>query len=102
MSFVIAALPFMQVNLSSEGGDGIDAFSIAPIPATESTLRDHSIVFRTRRAGFSLFYLANPAASAPPVSAITRRTRFSFTMTLNQREFFSRFHPDFASGAPGS
>jgi hypothetical protein len=100
MSFVIAATPFMQVNFMAQGGGEITAFATTPSPHARDVMRDHSIVFRAGSTGFSLYYLANPEASAPPVAAIARRTRFSFHLRLLDRDFFTRFHPDFPSGAP--
>ena len=100
MSFVISAIPFMQVDLTEQGGDAVEAFQITPLLRTWSVMNDHSIIFRGRPSGFSLHYLSNPEATPPPVAQISGRTRFSFAMRLVEADFFERFHPDFAAGAP--
>lgn len=100
MSFVISATPFMQVDLTEQGGAAVEAFHILPTARTRSVMQDHSIIFRGHSSGFTLYYLANPNAPPPLVSQITTRTRFSFAMRLLESDFFERFHPIFAGGAP--
>jgi hypothetical protein len=100
MSFVISAIPFMQVDLTEQGGGPVEAFLVTPTARTRSVMNDHSIIFRGRPSGFSLHYLSNPEAGLPPVAQINGRTRFSFAMRLVEADFFEHFHPIFPSGAP--
>jgi hypothetical protein len=72
----------------------LTAISFAATRACSARLADHQMVFRPRPGGFQVFFQTNPEAADPLMGRITARTRFSFAMTLSQRDLFARYQPD--------
>lgn len=95
MSFVIAFRPFCQVACSDDAGDPVHAFRFRPTADGARKLADHRMLFRPRPDGFALYYQGNPEVADPLLAPIAARTRFGFTMSLAEPDFFARHHPDF-------
>ena len=95
MSLVRQYRPLFTVAVEDDASHArLTAISFAATQACRARLADHQMVFRPRPAGFQVFFQTNPEAADPLMGRIGTRTRFTFAMTLSQRDLLARYLPD--------
>lgn len=97
MSRVIAYRRFIEVRLEDDAGQPVSAFDIRPTAETRRRLSQHRLLARPQRDGLALYYQANPQSVPPLLGAITARRRFTFTLHLQEPDFFTWHHPDLSA-----
>ena len=93
MSFVLQYLRLYTVAMQDADGEALPGFAFTPTSRTRRRLADHQLVFRSREAGFEVYYRLNPQAGDPLLGRITQRVRFTFLFTQRDAGFFTRYEP---------
>jgi hypothetical protein len=94
MSFVLQYRRLFTVSVQDEAGAAIPGFAFVPASRTLALLANHQLTFRSRAAGFEVFYRVNPLAADPLVGRIGHRIRLTFPFALTEPGFFERYEPD--------
>ncbi|WP_147114389.1 hypothetical protein [Tateyamaria sp. syn59] len=97
MSFVWQYNRFLRVAFDDDNGDAVTSLVCKPTAPTRKIMENHALVFRSEPAGFSVFSRASPEAADPLIAPISDRIRLSFGVALQDRQFFSRYHPDLSA-----
>lgn len=86
MGFVIKYNRFFSVTLGEEGaGDIMEGFTFFPTRECQRMMDNHNLVFRSRSAGFEVFY------SETPLIPITESVRFSFGFRIPDAGLFEKY-----------
>lgn len=86
MGFVIKYNRFFSVTLGEEGaGNIMEGFTFFPTQECRRLMDNYNLVFRSRSAGFELFYSENP------LIPISESVRFSFGFSIPDAALFEKY-----------
>lgn len=95
MGFKMSYHRFFSVNVKEHTSDKeIRSLSFSPTPECIDLLNKHHLVFRNQRSGFEVYYRSNPDASDPITSPIEDKTKFTFSVKINNPGFYDLYKPD--------
>ncbi len=95
MGFKLTYHRFFSVSVREHTTDKeIRSLDFTPTPECVDFMKKHHLVFRNQRSGFEVYYRSNPDASDPITSPIEVKTRFSFTVKINNSGFYDLYKPD--------
>ena len=95
MGFKLTYHRFFSVSVKEHTTENeIRSLKFTPTPDCVDVMNKHHLVFRHLRNGFEVYYRSNPDASEPITSPIEVKTKFSFTVKINDPDFYSLYKPD--------
>ena len=95
MGFKLEYNRFFSVSVKEHNTDNeIRSLDFMPTPECIELLKKHHLIFKNLRDGFEVYYRSNPDATDTITSPIEVKTRFSFSVKVNDPGLYELYKPD--------